>query len=161
VSAALLLAIQTDTRLTLQALAGQLVSLSNPVVLMTMLRQVGTRGTAVWSQRMACAAALVNAFVSNPRVVVLAPVLQSLRQGGSAFDRILAVEAKRCKLGEGEKEAMLSNLSMLSGVVLPNVFSEIYAWTADTQPNAVFILCAALHLINAEMVVPALWPGMS
>eukprot|EP00038_Savillea_parva_P024702 m.44845 g.44845 ORF g.44845 m.44845 type:complete len:456 (-) comp6578_c0_seq1:18-1385(-) len=141
------------------ALVGQLTSLSRSFVLVEFLRRSGTRGTAVWSQRLGAAAALTNALVADPRFVILSPIFQSLRHGDAAFDRIFSVEAKESNLGEGEKEFLLSNLSTLSGLVLPNVYSAIYSATADSRPQTVFLLCACLHLLNAEVVVPSLWPS--
>ena len=82
----------------------------------------------------------------------------SLRYGGTAFDRVLSAEARRCGLGEGEKEMAAASLSTVVGTVAPNLFSEVFARTASTRPNTVFALCAMLHIVNSEVVIPAMWP---
>jgi len=110
------------------------------------------------SQRLAVLAALVNAFASHPLLLILSPLLSSLRHGATAFDRVLSAAARCCGLGEGEKEMASASLSTVVGTVAPNLFTEVFARTASTQPNLVFALCAVMHIANSEVVIPALWP---
>jgi len=69
----------------------------------------------------------------------------------------LAVEAKNQGVGEGALRAAVNNLDMVPGLVVPNIFSEMYA---RLGPHSVCILCAGIQVANAQVAIPLLWPKM-
>ena len=52
----------------------------------------------------------------------------------------------------------MGSLGAIAGLVLPHAFSEVYSRTSQTRPEAVFMICIALHVMNSEVIVPRLWP---
>merc|ERR1711920_258586 len=111
-----------------------------------MLQRFGLKATLQWSERFGVLANLVNVFAVDERMVKLTVLLQSVQYGGIAFDRVLAAEARRSGAGEGEKNAAVNNLDVLPGVIVPNVYSEIYARTVHHSPATVCMVCALLQL---------------
>lgn len=138
-----------------QAWFGQLFSLGAAVTVAPTLQQLGCLNTLQWSQRLAAVCNFVNVFAVDARWLKVNAVLGAfLEHGCVAFDRTLSKEAIECGAGSGEMEAAVANVDVLPSLVVPLVFTEMYA----RAPAAVCMLCGVMQLANAEVAVPAMWP---
>lgn len=138
-----------------QAWLGQLFSLGAAATVAPTLQQLGCLNTLQWSQRLSAVCNFVNVFAADARWLKVNAVLGAFFDHGYvAFDRTLSKEAMKCGAGSGEMEAAIANVDVLPSLVVPLIFTEIYA----RSPVAVCLLCAAMQLANSEAAVPLMWP---
>lgn len=81
--------------------------------------------------------------------VLFAPVC-----GMQQIGRQMAQESLSHDVGQGELSGHLNNLSFFPSLIMPNVFSELFARCAQNFPAAPFCLALAIRMINFCVVVP-------
>eukprot|EP00039_Didymoeca_costata_P003668 m.68995 g.68995 ORF g.68995 m.68995 type:complete len:416 (+) comp12020_c0_seq1:82-1329(+) len=144
------------------AFVSNLVSLLGPFTIDPLLWILGAKGVARFAELLGAMVCVVDASSQDPRHPQLAESVRvALSHGDVVFDVALANEARKCKVGQGELAAALGNLITLPGLAAPSFFSELYARTEATIPAASVMVTGAIHLLNATVFIPALWPDSS
>lgn len=122
-----------------------------------MIRVLGLLNTARLGALLEAVADLNCAFTSDSKTVFLNQLLSPLIHGDEAVNAVVAAEAKRLGIGDGELSAALSSLMIPLRLVVPAAFSELFARFQSTAPQINFVLRAMVQLALAGWLLPAAW----
>jgi hypothetical protein len=80
-----------------------------------------------------------------------------LQSGWASTSRLMQMEAVAVGAGQGELAAAEANMSFLSSLVMPQLFTSLYTHCTDSWPAAPYWLTIAMHLFNAEVLNPIVY----
>eukprot|EP00928_Gymnodinium_smaydae_P097264 TRINITY_DN8764_c1_g8_i1.p1 TRINITY_DN8764_c1_g8~~TRINITY_DN8764_c1_g8_i1.p1 ORF type:complete len:240 (+),score=43.62 TRINITY_DN8764_c1_g8_i1:46-765(+) len=135
-----------------QALLGAVVSFAGRQCGPRVLKRLGVPVTLALDGLAASALALFG--IHSELLAKASSAFLLLRHGTLAFNRALAEASQRVGVGEGEKAAALANLTVLPDLFSPYLFSEVFARTEHSMPEASTLLSAALYMMSALAAFP-------
>eukprot|EP00514_Thraustochytrium_sp_LLF1b_P005564 CAMPEP_0184516478 /NCGR_PEP_ID=MMETSP0198_2-20121128/5053_1 /TAXON_ID=1112570 /ORGANISM="Thraustochytrium sp., Strain LLF1b" /LENGTH=354 /DNA_ID=CAMNT_0026906807 /DNA_START=318 /DNA_END=1378 /DNA_ORIENTATION=+ len=131
---------------------GNFAEVVGPLVSLPLMERIGRRRTAICLQTARAVVNLNTAFTPDSRTLLCNPVLLALFDS-TCTDRLDHEAASSVDAGSGELSSNLMNLRFPLGMVLPNLFSSMFS-SPILDGASPFVLCAALHLLNASVSVP-------
>jgi hypothetical protein len=150
------------------AVVYQLSELVKPLLLPTMVRQVGGGNLRAVAKTDRCIDSLIWLLHAlSPAGNYAAAVLQAFQHGDPCVEKVIATEAERVGAGQGEMFAAQQNVEFVARLVMPWVYGELFARAVSfsesggTGPLAFvglpFVLAAVLDLCTAQIAVPLAW----
>ena len=67
------------------------------------------------------------------------------------------LEANTVHAGEGELASAKNNLSFVTKLTMPNLYSELFAWLSGRTTKShevIFSICAVVHLLTGDLLMP-------
>ena len=91
-------------------------------------------------------------------LLIGAPVVLALQHGDECVDKVTAAEAERMGAGQGELFAAQESVEFAVRMVMPWVYSELFARTLHSRfVGLPFVVAASLDLGTAQLLIPWAW----